>query len=62
MLVGLFAARTSWIGLLFVLLGLFLLWLFFRAMVDLVRWFREEIIEDFREQRSKKRRDPKGKP
>ena len=49
-----FAARSTWIFAIFILLGLGVLWLFFKAGVDLVHWFREEIIEDFRESRRKK--------
>ena len=50
-----FAARTTWIGAVFVLLGLGVLYLFLRAFLDFCHWFREEIIEDFRETRRKKR-------
>jgi hypothetical protein len=49
-----FAARSTWIFALFILAGLGVLWLFFKAGVDFVHWFREEIIEDFRETRKKK--------
>lgn len=51
----LLAARTTWIGAVFVLLGLGVLYLFFRAFVDFFHWFYEEIIEDFRESRKKKK-------
>lgn len=49
----LFAVRTTWIGALLVVVAFFILWLGFRALVDFVRWFHEEIIEDFRERRKK---------
>jgi hypothetical protein len=55
MFAALLAARTTWIGAVFVLLGLGVLYLFFRAIVDFFHWFHEEIIEDFREGRKKKR-------
>ena len=57
MFAALLAARTTWIGAVFVLLGLGVLWLFFKAGVDFVHWFREEIIDDFREGRRKKKRN-----
>ena len=57
-----FAARTTWIGAVFVLLGIGVLYLFFRAFLDFLHWFREEIIEDFREtRRKKKEKKAKGK-
>ena len=57
-----FAARTTWIGAVFVLLGIGVLWLFFRAFLDFLHWFREEVIEDFREtRRKKKEKKAKGK-
>ena len=56
-----FAARTTWIGAVFVLLGIGVLWLFLRAFLDFLRWFREEIIEDFRESRRKKKGKVKDK-
>ena len=56
-----FAARTSWIGLIIFLAGLFAIWFVIKAFVDLAHWFREEIIEDFRDRRRKKDEDPKGK-
>lgn len=61
MLTTLLAARTSWIGLIIFLAGLFAIWFVIKAFVDLAHWFREEIIEDFRDRRRKKDEDPKGK-
>jgi hypothetical protein len=61
MFAALLAARTTWIGAVFVLLGLGVLWLFFRALLDFFHWFREEIIEDFREGRKKKKEKKRAK-
>jgi hypothetical protein len=51
----LFAVRTTWIGALVVVAAFFVLWLLFRALIDFVHWFHEEIIEDFLERRRKKK-------
>ena len=55
MLPILFAARVSWIGLLLVLAVLFAVWFLLRAGVDFVEWFKEEIIDDFRDRRRKRK-------
>ena len=60
MLDCLFAARTTWIGALIVVVAGFLLWFFFRALVDLANWFNEEILEDYRERKRKKDEDLKS--
>ena len=54
----LFAIRSSWVALFLVLVGLFVAWFLIRALIDFVKWFKEEIVDDIREQRekSKKRR------
>ena len=55
MAASLFAARSLWIGLLLVMAGLFVAWLFVRAAIDFVTWFKEEIIDDFLDRRQNKR-------
>jgi len=49
----LLAFRTTWIGFLLIAAGVFLGWLVVRAMVDLAVWFKEEIIDEWRDQRGK---------
>jgi len=51
----LFAVRSSWVALFLVLVGLFVAWLLIRALIDFVKWFKEEIVDDIREQREKRR-------
>ena len=47
----------SWVGILLVFVGLFFVWLVVRAVVDLVRWIREEVIDhDFRDHRKDRKR------
>jgi uncharacterized membrane protein YuzA (DUF378 family) len=53
----LLAVRGTWVGIFFVLIGVAALWLVVRAIIDLARWFNEEILEDYR-QRKNKRRGP----
>lgn len=50
-----FAARTSWIGLVIFLAALFAVWFVIKAFIDLAHWFKEEIIEDFRDRKRKKK-------
>ena len=49
------AQRSSWVGLIFLLGALFLLWFVYRAAVDFVVWFKEEILDDFRHNKSDKK-------
>ena len=46
------AFRTSWVGLIFVLGAIFALWFAYRAALDFVVWFNEEILDDFRQNKS----------
>ena len=48
------AVRSSWVGLIFLLGAIFVLWFVYRAAVDLVVWFKEEILDDFREDTPRK--------
>jgi hypothetical protein len=52
----LLAVRFSWISILLLMAGICVLWLFFRAGVDLAVWIKEEIIDEFRD-----RKRPKGR-
>jgi uncharacterized membrane protein len=56
MLAYLFAVRTSWVGMLLVIAAVFAVWFVVRVVIDFVTWFREEIIDDFRETRQKRKR------
>ncbi|MFH1921994.1 MAG: hypothetical protein ABIP48_19180 [Planctomycetota bacterium] len=56
MLANLFAFRTSWLGALVVLAGVFGVWLLIRAAIDFVAWFNEEILGDFRDRKRKKKK------
>ena len=56
MFANLLAFRTSWLGALVVLAGVFALWLLIRAAIDFASWFNEEILEDFRDRRKKKKK------
>jgi hypothetical protein len=48
---------SSWVGVLLVFVGMFFVWLVVRAVIDLVRWVREEVIgADYRARRKKRRR------
>jgi hypothetical protein len=40
-----------WIAILFLVLGTTLSWMIFHFVVDLGRWFKEEIIDDIRDHR-----------
>ena len=55
MLVYLFAVRTTWVVILFVLVGISVIWFILRVLGDFVTWFREEIVADIRERRQFKR-------
>jgi hypothetical protein len=61
MFAALLAARTTWIGAVFVLLGIGVLWLVLKAGLDFCHWFYEEIIEDYREGQKKKKEKAKKK-
>jgi len=56
MLANLFAFRTSWLGALVVLAGVFGVWLLIRAAIDFGSWFNEEILGDFRDRKRKKKK------
>lgn len=43
------AFRTSWVGLVFLLGAVFVLWFAYRAAVDFIVWFKDEILDDFRQ-------------
>ena len=49
------AVRTSWIGLIFLRGAVFVLWFAYRAAVDFAVWFKEEILDDFRQNDRDKR-------
>ncbi len=49
-----FAFRLSWIGALIVLAALGAAYFVVRVIVDLARWFNDEILEDFRDRRRSK--------
>ena len=55
MFAPLLAFRTSWIGLIFLLGAVFVAWFAYRAIVDFIVWFNEEIIDDFRRNRHDKK-------
>ena len=62
MFATLFAVRSSWIAILLILVGILVVWFVFRAMMDAITWFKEEIVEDLRERRQAKRaRKAKGR-
>jgi hypothetical protein len=54
MFAPLLAFRTSWIGLIFLLGAVFVIWFAYRATIDLIVWFNEEILDDFRPNKKKK--------
>lgn len=47
----LFAVRGVWIAVLFAGMGVFVLWFLLRVIGDLIVWFREEILDDYRQLR-----------
>ena len=49
------AFRTSWVGLIFFLGAIFVLWYAYRAAADLVEWFNDEILDDFRDRKRDKK-------
>ncbi len=61
MLNPLLAVRTSWIGLLVLLFGLFALWFVVRALIDLIVWFKEEIVDDLRDRKKSRGNRSKGR-
>ena len=48
---ALFAVRTAWVAVFFVGIGVFVFWFLLRVVGDLITWFREEILDDYRELR-----------
>jgi hypothetical protein len=60
MLSLLLAFRGSWVGILFILAGVAVVWLAVRAGIDFARWFREEIIEDARQRKKRKKESEKS--
>lgn len=48
----------SWVGILLLIAGVFVLWLVLRGIVDLVAWFRDEFLDDAIESRRKDREQP----
>ncbi len=56
MLAYLLAFRTSWVGMLLIIAAVFAVWFAVRVVIDFVNWFRDEIIDDFREARQKRKR------
>ncbi len=52
----LLAFRTSWIAVFVVLIVLSCVWFVIRVIVDFARWFKEEIIDDFRRPRRRARK------
>lgn len=51
----LFAVRTAWLVVLLALIAVSILWFMFRAIGDFVEWFKDEIIDDFRDRRKKRK-------
>lgn len=47
----LLAVRTAWLAVFFVGIGVFVLWFLLRVVGDLITWFREEILDDYRQLR-----------
>ena len=47
----LLAVRTAWLAVFFVGIGVFVLWFLLRVIGDLIIWFREEILDDYRQLR-----------
>ena len=60
MFAPLLAVRGSWVGMLFILAGIAVVWFVLRAAVDFARWFREEILEDSRQRKKKKKGSQKS--
>ena len=56
MLAYLLAFRMSWVGMLLIIAAIFALWFVVRVVIDFVNWFREEILDDFREAKRKRKR------
>ncbi|MHC4399033.1 MAG: hypothetical protein ACYTG0_05065 [Planctomycetota bacterium] len=56
MFTPLLGVRFSWVGILFILGGVAVVWLIIRAVVDLVAWFREEIVDEYRQGKQKRRK------
>ena len=54
------AVRTAWVAVFFVGIGVFILWFLLRVAADLVTWFREEILDDYRELRKTRDATPKA--
>jgi hypothetical protein len=50
------AFRTSWVGLVFLLAAIFVLWFAYRAAADFIVWFKDEILDDFRQNKSDKKK------
>ena len=61
MFATLFAVRTAWVAILVILVCLGLIWFAFRVVVDFVTWFKEEIIDDIRDNRRKAKEKRKAK-
>lgn len=53
MLPTLFAVRSSWLAVLVVLVVVGLVWFAVRVVVDLIAWFREDTIDDYRRRMKK---------
>ena len=54
----LFAVRSMWIGILIILVAVCAGWFLVRTFLDFAEWFKEEIIEDFRDKRRKAKPRP----
>ena len=50
-----FLFALSWVGILILLAGIGIAWILLRAGWDLVEWFREEILEDSRARKPRRR-------
>ncbi len=59
MSVSLFAFRISWMGALVLMAAAFVVWFAYRAVVDTIEWFRDEILSDSRPRRTSPRQPPK---
>jgi len=56
MLALVLAFRTSWVGILVAVAGVFIVWLIIRAVIDLISWLKDEFIDEFRNRKRKQKR------
>ena len=58
----LFAIRTSWLVIFPVVIGLGIVWFLARVATDFATWFKEEVIDDMRDSRRKRKEKKAEKP